>query len=138
MNGREAAVRESLRWMQYAGEDLEVAARLTAGTPSAPRHACWLAQQAAEKSLKAALVLEGADFPYTHDLDALRNSLPDGWAVRETHPDLAELTEWAVESRYPGDWEEPTYTDAVEAVSQARSVYESVSAELERRGIGTE
>ena len=138
MNGREAALRESLRWMQYAGEDLEVAARLTAGTPPAPRHACWLAQQAAEKSLKAALVLEGADFAYTHDLDALRNNLPDGWAVRETHPDLAELTEWAVESRYPGDWAEPTYADAVEAVSQARSVYESVAAELERRGIGTE
>jgi HEPN domain-containing protein len=38
---------------------------------------CWFAQQAAEKALEAALVLEGIKFPLRHDLDALRNLLPD-------------------------------------------------------------
>ncbi|MDR7489356.1 MAG: HEPN domain-containing protein [Armatimonadota bacterium] len=64
-----------------------------------PRHVCWLAQQAAEKALKAALILEGVDFPFRHDLDALRNLLPEGWSVKDEHPDLTELTEWAVEAR---------------------------------------
>ena len=83
---------------------------------------------------KAALVLEEVEFPFTHDLDALRNLLPGSWSVRDTHPDLAELTEWAVETRYPGDWPEHTDADATRAVSQARSVHDSVAAEFRRRG----
>ena len=51
-------------------------------TPNAPRHACWLSQQAAEKALKAALVLERVEFPFTHDLDALRNLLRCGGITR--------------------------------------------------------
>ena len=138
MNGREAAVREALRWLRYAEDDLGVASRLMASAPMTPRHVCWLSQQAAEKVLKAALVLEGVDFSYTHDLDALRNTLPDGWAVQNTHPDLAELTEWAVEARYPGDWPDPTEEEAGRALSQARSLYESVVAEFGRRGMSAQ
>lgn len=44
-----------------------------------PRHVCWLAQQATEKALKAILVFLQIDFPRRHDLDALRNLIPDGW-----------------------------------------------------------
>lgn len=108
MNYPELVVREAYRWLRFSAEDLNVAHRLLTGDPSVPRHVCWLAQQSAEKALKAALVLEGIEFPYSHDLDALRNLLPDGWSIREDLPDLAELTEWAVEARYPGDWPEAT------------------------------
>ena len=134
MNDPDPVVHEALRWLRFSGEDLDVALRLLSGSPSAPRHACWLSQQVAEKALKAALVLEGVEFPFTHDLDALRNLLPGSWSVRDTHPDLAELTEWAVETRYPGDWPEHTDADATRAVSQARSVHDSVAAEFRRRG----
>jgi hypothetical protein len=47
--------------------------------------------------------------PFWHNLDALRNLLPPGWSVKQEHPDLAELTAWAVEARYPGDWPEATW-----------------------------
>ena len=134
MNDPDPVVHEALRWLRFSGEDLDVALRLLSGSPSAPRHACWLSQQAAEKALKAALVLEGVEFPFSHDLDALRNLLPGSWSVRDTHPDLAELTEWAVETRYPGDWPEHTDADATRAVSQAHSVHDSVTAEFRRRG----
>lgn len=89
MNDPYLAAHEALRWLQFSKEDLDVASRLTSGTPTAPRHTCWLSQQAAEKALKAALVLEGVEFSFTHDLDALRNRLPDSWSVRTTHADLA-------------------------------------------------
>ena len=134
MNDPDPVVHEALRWLRFSEEDLDVALRLLSGSPSAPRHACWLSQQAAEKVLKAALVLDEVEFPFTHDLDALRNLLPGSWSVRDTHPDLAELTEWAVETRYPGDWPEHTDADATRAVSQARSVHDSVAAEFRRRG----
>ena len=134
MNDPDPAVSEALRWLRFSEEDIEVALRLLTGLPSAPRHACWLSQQAAEKALKAALVLEGVEFPFSHDLDALRNLLPDSWPVRATHADLAELTEWAVETRYPGDWPEPTDADAARAESEARAVRDSIAAEFRRRG----
>ncbi len=107
---------EVCRWMRFAREDLEAAEALLASEDFVPRHACWLAQQAAEKVLKAALV-------------------PEGWRVRTEHPDLAELTEWAVEARYPGDWADATVEAAQRAGVQARAVYDCIVADLHARGI---
>ena len=76
MNDPDLAVREAQRWLRFAAEDLDAAQRLLADRASAPRHVCWHSQQAAERALKAVLVLEGIDFPFTHDLNALRNLLP--------------------------------------------------------------
>ena len=128
-------IQEALRWLRFADEDLDVARRLMRDDRVAVRHVCWLSQQAAEKALKAALTLDKVGFPFTHDLDALRNPLPAGWTVRTTPADLAELTEWGMESRYPGEWPEPTASDAAQAVSEARSVCESIKAEFSRRGV---
>ena len=61
--------------------------------------------------------------------------LTEDWIVKNVHKDLSELTDWTVNARYPGDWSEPTYEDAVRAESMARSVYDSVAADFERRGI---
>jgi HEPN domain-containing protein len=133
MSGPETT--EALRWLRFAEEDLAEAERLLALGDATPRHVCWFAQQGAEKALKAALVLEGIEFPLRHDLDALRNLLPAGWAVKEQHADLAELTEWAVEARYPGDWPEATLQEARRAVEQARSVLGCIVEDFARRGV---
>jgi len=126
---------EICRWVRFAREDLEAAEALVTGEDFVPRHVCWLAQQAAEKALKAALVSQEVDFPFRHDLDALRNFLPDGWRVKTEHPDLAELTEWAVEARYPGDWPDATVEAAQRAARQSRAVYDCIVIDLEQHGI---
>ena len=135
MSDPDAGALDARRWLRFSSEDLEVADRLMAAGPPASRHVCWLSQQAAEKALKAALVLEGVEFPFSHDLDALRNLLPDSWMVRDVCPNLAELTEWAVESRYPGEWPDVTEADAIKAEQEARAVHDSVTKDFERRGI---
>lgn len=137
MSDPDPTLEEARRWLRFSKEDLAIGQRLLTERPSSPRHACFLFQQAAEKALKAALVLEGIDFPFTHDLDALRNLFPDGWPTQAVHADLAELTEWGVETRYPGDWPEPTDADGRRAESDARAVYESVEREFSRRGVDT-
>ncbi|MCY3905167.1 MAG: HEPN domain-containing protein [Caldilineaceae bacterium] len=104
MSGPELLARKAQRWLRFATENLDAAQRMLADRSSAPRHVCWHAQQAAERALKAALAPEGIDFPFTHDLNALRNLLPASWTVRAEHVDMAELTEWAVQARYPGEW----------------------------------
>ncbi len=138
MNGSELVVQEARRWLQFSAEDLDVAQRLLTDRLSAPRHVCWFSQQAADKALKAALLLEEIDFPYTHDLNALRNLLPDSWPVRVDHPDLTQLNQWAVEARYPGEWPEATEADAVPAESEARATHDSVTAVFRRRGINVD
>ena len=135
MNDPDSVVQEANRWLRFSAEDLDVAQQLLADRSSAPRYVCWLSQQAAEKALKAALELEANDYPYTHDLNALRNLLPDSWSVRVDHPDLTELSGWAVEARYPGEWLEPSDADASRAEFEARAVRDSVVTEFRRRGV---
>ena len=127
---------EALRWLRYAREDLGIAHRLTDDAP--PRYACWFAQQAAEKALKAALVLEGLGVPLTHDLRAIRNRLPSEWPTGPAQEALALLTVWGSQSRYPEDWPEPAPADATRAAAEARAIYEYVAAEFRRRGVAVE
>ena len=85
--------------------------------------------------MKAALVLEGIDVPYTHDLRAIRNVLPDEWPTEIGNADLAQLTVWGAESRYPGDWDEPTSESAVRAMADARTVLDAITTEFASRGV---
>lgn len=73
-------VSAAIDWLEFALVDLE-AARSRPNRHALPRHVAYHAQQAVEKALKAALVLEGLDPPKVHDLDELRNLLPAGWRV---------------------------------------------------------
>ena len=77
MNDTNSVIQEALRWLRFSDEDLSIASQLIC-IPSPPRHVCWLCQQAVEKALKAALILEQIDFSLTHELDSLRNLLPEG------------------------------------------------------------
>jgi HEPN domain-containing protein len=125
MNAAEAA-----RWLAYARSDLDAARALLNDPDHYPRQVCFLAQQAAEKALKAALVLLEIEFPFTHDLDRLRDLIPPGWPVKTEHPDLAGLTIWAVEARYPSDMPDVIEDDAHEALQIAEAVYQNVANDL--------
>ena len=131
-------VDEARRWLRYAREDLSAAEAMLGRDDAFPRHICWLAQQAAEKAIKAALIFAEIDFPYRHDLDLLRDLLPDGWRTKTAHPDLAELTQWAVEARYPSDMPDIVEADAQNAVQQARGVWDSICSDLQERRLDTE
>ncbi len=64
------------------------------------------AQQAAEKAVKAVLVHLGAEFPKTHDIRRLLD-LAESWGlnVPEAVRLAEQLTPYATEIRYPGDFE---------------------------------
>lgn len=121
-----------LRWLRYAADDLQVA-KILLEQSNVPRTSCFHAQQAAEKSIKAIFVFLQVDFPFTHDLNRLRDLLPEGWVIKEK-ADLEELSAWAVEPRYPGDVIEATIQDAEIAVEQARDIYETTREDLKRHG----
>ncbi len=127
MSGVEAEA-EAARWLRFAREDLQTAQMLLRDRASlVPRHACWLAQQSAEKAIKALLVRADVDFPRTHDLDRLWQLLSPAERAAIPSHELSSLSEWAVESRYPGDWPDAQAVDAASAAIAALEIFEAVA-----------
>ena len=121
----------ALQWFDKARNDL-ITAQQTLTLPDGPTDTpCFHAQQAVEKSLKALLTAEGVTFPRTHDLMPLlelaRAVLPDLERFRSA---FAELTDYAVEVRYPGDFIDPSREDAQAALETARQVVEVIRVKL--------
>ena len=124
---------EAQRWIDYAKTDLRAAQTLLETKDFFPRQICFLAQQCVEKAIKSVLVLEEVNFPRNHDLDRLRDLLPKGWKVKEEFPDLAALTIWSVESRYPGNMPDITENEARETLKLAKAVFDVVFTQLQER-----
>ena len=125
---------QAMRWLDRAKQDLRAARNQMTTDPPELAWACFIAQQTAEKSLKAALVLEGVAPPRTHDLNELRDLLPEGWEIPGTPAELKQLSEWAEQSRYFNGWDELTHADAAWGIETAQGIYEAVAAEFGRRG----
>lgn len=84
---------------------------------------CFDAQQVVEKCLKALLVYRKVPFPKTHAIaDLLTLVQQSGIDVPEGIREAGELTEYAVEARYPGLFEDVTQADYVHAVEMAECV----------------
>lgn len=63
--------------------------------------ACFHAQQAVEKAMKAVMFLHGLNFRRTHDLEELAGTLEDaGINIPLEEEELRRLTPYAVEFRY--------------------------------------
>ena len=121
-------------WLRHAREDLAAAGTLLdTGVPL--RIACFHAQQAAEKALKAILVAHQIRFARTHDLAELRRLLPPRIEPSVHDDDLSNLARWAVELRYPGSEPEATLEEARQSVECARDVVASASESLRALGI---
>lgn len=93
---------------------------------------CFDAQQAVEKSLKALLLAKGVPFRFVHDIGELLNLLiKHGVPVPSKVLEAAELTEYAVEARYPGPFEPVTDDEADRAIETAEAVVAWVSSLIE-------
>lgn len=88
-------------WLKHAQSDLRLA-RLAMNTEVLSEQVCFHAQQAAEKALKALLLSQCVDFPFTHDLAQLLEVLQSaGIAAPAEVRDADSLTPHAVQARYP-------------------------------------
>ena len=126
---------EAQRWLRFAQEDLKVAESAAASSDFAPHIGCYHAQQTAEKALKAVLIFLQIPFPFTHDLNNLRDLIPSTWDVTHLHPRLGSLSQWVIIGRYPGNWPEATDQDAGDAADQARDVWETILNDLDQHGL---
>lgn len=94
---------------------------------------CFDAQQAAEKALKAVLLARSIRFRFVYDIGELATLLAEnGVDVPAAVLDAVELTEYAVEARYPGPFEPVTEEEHRRAVALARAAVEWAEAQLDR------
>lgn len=130
---REARIQRTRAWLRYASRDLNGARDMARpGSKASPYQAAFWAQQAAEKALKGALTYAGVRIEETHRLNALAALLPDDWNTQRASNALAELSRYAVQTRYPDlDEPEPTAEDARRAITQAAAVLQAIRRDLE-------
>ena len=84
---------------------------------------CFNTQQAAEKALKAVCLFKEQDFPKTHSITRLVDILETtGVEVPEQIKFADVLTQYAVQTRYPGPIEEITFEEYQEALAIAARV----------------
>ena len=130
-----SSVSDARRWLSQAEADL-AAARTNAGLH--PHVACFMAQQAAEKAMKAAQIASAGVVARTHSLLELEGMLSrlgvtlQGVKTRA----LRELERLHIEARYPDALpgaipaEYFTTDDAEEAIAVATSVVAAVRSFL--------
>ncbi|MFQ5902693.1 MAG: HEPN domain-containing protein [Candidatus Binatia bacterium] len=95
---------------------------------------CFLAQQAAEKAMKAVYQHRGLVFRYTHDLEELGKGLEDkDVLLPDAVKDAVILTRYAFETRYPGPFEPVTEDEYKEAMRLAGCVVDWAGQIIQER-----
>ena|ERR1700687_1677553 len=126
-----ALVAETRDWLTRASKDLEAAERLMIGASPLPSQAAFHAQQTAEKSQKAFLTWHKRIFPKTHDLSELGPKCASVDAtLGPVSSSVARFSRYAIQTRYPGSWAQPTVAEAQDAIRLAREMYDAVVARL--------
>jgi len=120
---------ETQEWVDKAEGDWRVAQRERQAADAVWGVVCFLAQQCAEKYLKAFLEEHDIPFRKIHDLVVLHNGsgglLPELESLRQ---DLARLSVFGIASRYPGVWADQQAAD--EAMNTAQKVRDVIRAKL--------
>jgi HEPN domain-containing protein len=125
-------------WFAKAREDVEAAEVLLAASLSAYGTVSFLAQQAAEKALKALLIHLQVSFDRTHNVEELlrlaASAIP---GIRDRLHACGELSPYAVAGRYPGG---PVLgrDDAARHLALAREAVDTVAHHLGARPGTTE
>jgi HEPN domain-containing protein len=123
---------EAERLLRLARRDRLACATLMLLPELASSVACFHAQQAAEKALKALMILHGIAFRRTHDLEELAARLEHaGQALPVSETDLIRLTPYAVEFRY--DDEAISLIDPADALRVADALIAWSGKQIEAR-----
>jgi HEPN domain-containing protein len=131
MSERPELLREVSRWTEKAEHDFLAAGHiLDAAGDGLTDVVCFHSQQCAEKYLKALLLYRGVTFPKTHDLRLLWDLLAAEHPLGVEREQVIPLNRYAIEGRYPGDWEPITEAEARQAFEMAKVVRQAVLAQL--------
>ena len=126
-NDEKKIIQNVLKWIEYADEDLrvtEVVFTLSSNVPY--RIIAYHSQQCAEKYLKAFLLYNKVDFPYTHNISTLIELCLPFVDLNVKLKSAKELSKYAVAVRYPMDYLTLDKKEAVRTIKIAQKVKKTV------------
>jgi HEPN domain-containing protein len=121
------------KWLQRAKSNMAC----TKSGRVSPRHTfedlCYDAQQAVEKAFKSVCIIHEIVFPKTHNIAYLIELLEKGGVeIPENLQNAKILTGYAVETRYPGDYEPVDEDGLKKAIEIAKKVLKWVKKEMNK------
>lgn len=106
-------------WIAKAENDLKVVVHELNNQDPVTDCICFHSQQCAEKYLKAFLVHQNIEPEKTHKIERLIEACMQIDKEFETIKDAVLLTEYAVSTRYPDDFYQPSFEEAKDAYDLA-------------------
>ena len=122
-------------WFDKAEEDeLSIGAIFSAN--GAPSTVCFLSQQMAEKYLKGFLVFHQIEFPKIHQLEKLLQMCKNIDSLfSELNEESVLLSEFYIETRYPGDYPQFSWSDAKTAHIAAVKIKEFIINKIKNKNV---
>lgn len=119
-------------WIKKAGEDELSCKSILKHRDGAPSSVCFMSQQMAEKYLKGFLVYKEKYFPKIHDLKRILSLCKEiEKDFEKLNEEAVKLSEYCVETRYPGDYPEGiSWKMAEEAFELANNVKNFVKSQI--------
>ena len=116
-------MKEFEKWFKKAEGDLIIIQNVIFLNDAPYDLCCFHAQQAAEKYLKAYLIANRIEFPFTHNLITLlllckqKNN-----SFSEIEKNCKSVTDFGISPRYPDDIDDLTFDDAKKAYEDALTI----------------
>lgn len=123
---------EYKEWMRRARSNLEIAKR-SKGKEICYEDLCFEAQQSAEKALKALMIYYKQPIPKVHSFHVLLERAERYVKIPEEIKEVIELSDYAVQTRYPGDYTPVDEKEYKRAVKIAEKIFNWVF-EIVKRG----
>ena len=122
-----------LAWLHYAQRDFDIALHLSKTfRPLPAENICYSTQQAAEKALKAILMLHTGDYPKSHDIRELHQMCKEAGVDFGLPPSATRtLTRFATKSRYPDAVYDFTDKDVALGLKYAQQILEQAKEVFE-------
>jgi len=95
---------------------------------------CYQSQQAVEKALKGLLIYYGVEPEFTHNIEILLNKIKEFTDIPENIKEAAQLTNYAVQTRYPGEYDEITQEEYEESIKIAKDCFHWVEKKTSTSG----
>jgi HEPN domain-containing protein len=94
---------------------------------------CFQAQQSAEKGLKGLLIFYGVEPEKTHNLYVLLQELKKHTEINDEIKEVLKLNNFAVQSRYPGDYVEIEKEEYGQSIIIAEKCLEWVEEKIKQK-----
>ena len=121
-------------WLARAKSSYELA-KMTGNNGIYYEDLCFQIQQAVEKSLKGLLIYNGVEPEFTHNIELLLNALEKFTIIPEDIKQVMKLTIYAVQTRYPGEYDEITKEEYENSIRIAKNCLDWVENKIkELRG----